>query len=91
MFNLILVLILAEFLGFGPKTRGGGGWSNSQGKSCKVDTLCLLEFLDKSFNLAKFHPNQRDSMYQPCLVLWWTNRLLIDMLIMTALPLPYRE
>ena len=64
------MLILVEFFEFGAKNQGG--WSNSQGKSRKADTFCLLVFLDKSFNLAKFHPNRRDSMYHPFLVLWWT-------------------
>ena len=51
---------------------GGRGWTNSQGKSRKADTLCLLEFWEQFFNLAKFYPNRRDSMYHPCLVLWKT-------------------
>ena len=55
-------------LGFAAQNQGG--WSNSQGKSCKANILCLLEFLDGSFNLAKFHPNRRDSMCHTCLVLW---------------------
>ena len=67
---LNLMLILVDFLVFGAKNQGG--WSNSQGKNRKTKPLCILEFLSGFFNLAKFHPNWRDGMYHPCLVLWWT-------------------
>ena len=63
------MLILVKFVGFGGKNEGGGGgWSNSQGKNRKADPLCILDLLGKFFNLAKFHPNWRDGMYHPCMV-----------------------
>ena len=64
------MLILMQFLGFGAKNQGG--WSNSQGKNRRAGPLCHLELFDSPFNLAKFHPNWRDGMYHPCLVLWQT-------------------
>ena len=50
---------------FGIWGKNKGGWSYSQEKSRKADTLCLVEFLDGSFNLAKFHSNWRDSIITP--------------------------
>ena len=58
----------SEICGFWRQNRGGG-WSNSQGKNRKADPLCISELLGKFFNLAKFHPNRRDGMYHPCLVI----------------------
>ena len=64
------MLILMQFLGFGAKNQGG--WSNSHGKNRRAGPLCLLELFGSPFNLAKFHPNWRDSMYHPYLVLLQT-------------------
>ena len=65
------MLVLEQFLGFEAKNQGGG-WSNSQGKNRRAGPLCLLELFGSPLNLAKFHPNWRDGMYHPCLVLWQT-------------------
>ena len=63
----MLILIFGIW---GKKPRGR--WSNSQGISLKAVPLCRLELFGSLFNLAKFHPNWRDGMYHPCLVLWLT-------------------
>jgi len=55
---------------FGIWGKKPGGWSNSQGKNRRAGPLCLLELFGGPFNLAKFHPNWRDGMYHPCLILW---------------------
>ena len=54
----------------GKKPGGGGGGLTPKGKITKPAPLCLLELLGSTFNLAKFHPKRRDSMYHSCLVLW---------------------
>jgi len=66
------MLILMQFLRFGAKNQRGGGGSNSQGKNRRAGPLCLLELFGGPFNLEKFHPNWRDGMYHPWLVLWQT-------------------
>ena len=50
------------------RREGGGWWSNSYGKNCKADPLCILELLDSTLDLAKFHPNRRDGIYHPSVV-----------------------
>ena len=59
----------AGIFGIWGQKPGGGGGLTPKGKVAKPTHF---EFLDKPFNLAKFHPNWRDSMCHPCLVLWWT-------------------
>ena len=68
------MLISMQCLGHGANRfffgGGGRGWSNSQKENRRAGLLRLLELFGSPFNMAKFHPNYRDGMYYPCMVLW---------------------